>query len=102
MFSLLSNRILNKYLKIYILFIFFLYLYKCYAQVYYRIPRYMVYDRIEFFLQDNIINNCFEYQEDKNNLLLKCWRHNRLVDVKINIHDNSIKNTLLSAVSYSI
>jgi hypothetical protein len=102
MFVLLSNRILNKYLKIYIFFIFCLYIYKCYGQVYYRIPKYMVYDRIEFFLRNNIIDNCFGYREDKNNLLLKCWRHNRLVDVKINIHDNSIKNTLLSAVSYSI
>ena len=92
---LLSNRIVNKYMKLYILFLFCLYIYKCYGQVYHRIPRYMVYERVEYFLRDNIINNCFEYREDKNKLSLKCWRHDRLVDVKINIYDNHVKNRYL-------
>ena len=55
-------------------------------RLYTRIPEYFVYDRVRSFLDENQINNCFEFRESDTNLLLKCWRDNQVVDVDININ----------------
>ena len=55
------------------------------ARLYRRIPQYFVADAVYGFIQDNKLNNCFEFLEDDNQLLLKCWKDNKLTDVEINI-----------------
>mgnify|MGYP006166053713 CR=1 FL=1 len=50
-----------------------------------RIPQYFVDDRVSNFLNQNRITNCFEFTETPTNLLLKCWRDNKLTDVSIEI-----------------
>ncbi len=44
--------------------------------------------QVSQFLNDNGINNCFEYEEDQSNLHLKCWVDNKLVNVDIKIYNN--------------
>ena len=47
-------------------------------------------ERINDFLYDNNITNCYEHQEDINHLLLKCWSIEDLVDVSILIRRNNL------------
>ena len=54
------------------------------ARLYRRIPQYFVADAVYGFIQDNRLN--------ENQLLLKCWRDNKLVDAEINIIDRNRKN----------
>lgn len=51
-----------------------------------RIPKYVVDQRVMRFLNSNQITNCFEYRETQTNLLLKCWRNNKLTDISIEIN----------------
>jgi len=69
----------------------------CLCQLYQRIPKNYVDRRIEYFLAENEINNCFEYKENFDILLLKCWRNNQLVNVKIDI-----QNIIYSSSEYSL
>jgi hypothetical protein len=55
-------------------------------RVWNKIPKFMVYEHVEYFLNENRITNCYEYLETSNNLLLKCWRDNKLTDVSIDIN----------------
>ena len=55
-------------------------------RLYTRIPQYLVDDRVSNFLNENRITNCFEFRETETNLLLKCWRDNKLTDVSIDIN----------------
>ena len=55
-------------------------------RLYTRIPQYLVDDRVSNFLNQNRITNCFEFSESETNLLLKCWRDNKLTDVSIDIN----------------
>ena len=55
-------------------------------RLYTRIPQYLVDDRVSNFLNQNRITNCFEFRETETNLLLKCWRDNKLTDVSIDIN----------------
>ena len=55
-------------------------------RLYTRIPQYLVDDRVSNFLNENRITNCFEFRESETNLLLKCWRDNKLTDVSIEIN----------------
>lgn len=64
------------------------------ARLYRRIPQYFVADAVYGFIQDSRLNNCFEYQENTNQLLLKCWRDNKLVDAEINIIDRNHKKDI--------
>ena len=57
-----------------------------------RIPQYFVDDRVSNFLNQNRITNCFEFTETPTNLLLKCWRDNKLTDVSIEILDSYHEN----------
>ena len=61
-------------------------------RLYTRIPQYFVADAVYGFIQDNRLSNCFEFLENDNQLLLKCWRDNKLVDAEINIIDRNRKN----------
>ncbi|MDB4349648.1 hypothetical protein OAA99_01705 [Omnitrophica bacterium] len=62
------------------------------ARLYRRIPQYFVADVVYGFIQDNRLSNCFEFLENDNQLLLKCWRDDKLVDAEINIIDRNRKN----------
>ena len=57
-------------------------------RVWSRIPPFFVRERVNYFLDSNQITNCFEFRESPTNLLLKCWRNNKLVDINIDISDN--------------
>lgn len=70
-------------------------------RVYIRIPQFFVYNRVESFINENAITNCFEFRESPTNLLLKCWRNNQLVNVNINI-DKENNNNRLFVTSLSI
>ena len=56
-----------------------------------RIPKFYVYERVKYFMNSNGINICFEFQETENNLLLKCWRNDKLTDVSIIIEPGKQK-----------
>ena len=40
-------------------------------------------ERLNDFLYSNNITNCYEFQEEDNHFLLKCWTNKDLVDVSI-------------------
>tara|TARA_B100001559_G_C16226703_1_gene495912 strand:+ start:404 stop:673 length:270 start_codon:yes stop_codon:yes gene_type:complete len=61
------------------------------ARVWLRIPPHYVDSRVSGFLNENRIVNCFEFRETETNLLLKCWRDNKLTDVSININPTKQK-----------
>ena len=65
-------------------------------RLYSRIPKYYVHDRIYNFLQQNRINNCYEHLESSNQLLLKCYSDNKLVDVDISINKQREKKNYIS------
>ena len=54
-----------------------------------RIPPFFIDQRVVGFLNQNRITNCFEYVESPTNLLLKCWRDNKLTDVSIEINPSN-------------
>ena len=68
-------------------------------RLYTRIPQHFVYERVRGFLNENQINNCFEYKESATNLLLKCWRDNQLVNVDINIDKEYHQRYILDSIS---
>ena len=70
-------------------------------RLYVKIPQFFVYNRVESFLNENAITNCFEYRESPTNLLLKCWRDNQVVNVDINI-DKEYNNNRMFVTSLSI
>ena len=63
-------------------------------RVWERIPQYFVSNRVVGFLNENRITNCFEYVETETNLLLKCWRDNKLTDVSIEINPSKKEQQL--------
>ena len=84
-----------------IIFILFITLQSIYGlsykpRLYTRIQKYFVNDRIQNFLLTNGINNCYEYLEQPNILLLKCYNDNKLVDVEISIQREKRNNNYIS------
>tara|TARA_B110000495_G_C22946736_1_gene554276 strand:+ start:688 stop:954 length:267 start_codon:yes stop_codon:yes gene_type:complete len=65
-----------------------------------RIPQHYVDSRVSGFLNENRIINCFEFRGTETNLLLKCWRDNKLTDVSINI--NPMKQKRYFGVTLSV
>ena len=63
-------------------------------RVFSRIPKFFVYEKLENFLKYNGINDCFFYEESEINLLMKCLKNNRLVDVDIMITDTDTKKII--------
>jgi len=61
-------------------------------RVWSRIQEFYVDDCVIRFLNNNKITNCFGFYESPNILLLKCWRENKLTDVKIVISNSASKN----------
>ena len=59
-------------------------------------------ERINDFLYDNNVTNCYEHQEDVNHLLLKCWSFEDLVDVSILIRRNNLLPILYEKPSTNI
>jgi hypothetical protein len=57
----------------------------CQPRMWTRIPKFLVDDRVQNFLNQHRINNCYEFQESDTNLLLKCWKDEQLTDVSIQI-----------------
>jgi len=70
------------------------------ARVWLRIPPHYVDSRVSGFLNENRIINCFEFRETETNLLLKCWRDNKLTDVSINI--NPMKQKRYFGITLSV
>jgi hypothetical protein len=58
--------------------------------------------RIYLFLNQNRITNCFEFRETETNLLLKCWRDNKLTDVSIDINPGKRRYRPVYGLSVSI
>jgi hypothetical protein len=58
--------------------------------------------RIYLFLNQNRITNCFEFSESETNLLLKCWRDNKLTDVSIYINPGKRRYRPVYGLSVSI
>ena len=71
-------------------------------RLYTRIPQYLVDDRVSNFLNENRITNCFEFRETETNLLLKCWRDNKLTDVSININPGKRNYRPIYGLSVSV
>ena len=71
-------------------------------RLYTRIPQYLVDDRVSNFLNQNRITNCFEFSESETNLLLKCWRDNKLTDVSIDINTGKRRYRPVYGLSVSI
>ena len=53
-----------------------------------RITQFKVNTRVSDFLNKQGIYNCYQYEEDRNNLYLKCWIDNELVNVDISMYKN--------------
>lgn len=53
-----------------------------------RIIQFQVNERVSDFLNKRGINNCYEYEENRDNLYLKCWVDNELINVDIKINNN--------------
>jgi hypothetical protein len=53
-----------------------------------KIIQFPVNIRVSQFLNKQGVNNCYEYEEDPNNLHLKCWIDNELVNVDISMYKN--------------
>ena len=53
-----------------------------------RITQFKVNTRVSDFLNKQGIYNCYQYEEDENNLHLKCWIDNELVNVDISMYKN--------------
>jgi hypothetical protein len=74
-----------------LIYLFFVILLPTYAQyksrVWERIPEHSVNFKVIDFLNNNRINNCFEYLEEPTYLRLKCLRDNKLTEVGIKIDD---------------
>ena len=50
-------------------------------RVWNRIPKFFVDQRVQNFINQHQITNCFGFVEDENYLRLKCWKDNILTDV---------------------
>ena len=59
-----------------------------------RIPIDRTKERVVNFIKDRKLTNCFEYIENADKLLLKCWVENKLVDVDISIITTDKKKSL--------
>ena len=67
--------------------------------IWYRIPQFYVADSVNNFLNNREINNCYYKFEDEDTFLLKCWRNNKLVDVKISIQNNKKRRYIFESLS---
>lgn len=87
-------------IKILILFCMFL-CSKAYENlIWVRIPKFYVRESVNHFLDNRQINDCFYKFDDKDTLLLKCWRNNKLVDVEITIKNGRRrKNYMFESIS---
>ena len=56
-----------------------------------KIPQYYVDQRVQNFINENRLTNCFEFIENDNYLKLKCWRDNKLTNVDIMINPDKPK-----------
>jgi hypothetical protein len=68
-----------------------------------RIPQFYVDQRVQNFINQNRLTNCFEFVENEQYLKLKCWKDNKLTDVDIMINPGKPKkkhyvNDFLSVV----
>lgn len=67
--------------------------------IWYRIPQFYVAESVNNFLNNREINNCYYKFEDEDTFLLKCWRNNKLVDVKISIQNNKKRRHIFESLS---
>ena len=72
------------------------------VRIWEKIPQFFVYYRVSNFLNENRITNCFEFTETPTNLLLKCWRDNKLTDVSIDINPGKREHRPYYGLSVSV
>lgn len=80
----------------------FLSVYANKPRIWSRIPKFYVDNRVNYFINKRGITNCFEFQESENNLLLKCWKNNKLTDVSIMIQPGKRKKNRFHGLTISI
>ncbi len=93
-------------MKIFVLFLFFLISLVSgdnRPRVWDKIPQFYVDQRVQNFINENRLTNCFEFVENEQYLKLKCWRDNKLTNVDIMINPSKPKkkhyvNDFLSVV----
>ena len=87
-----------------ILFLYFLLLsvYANKPRIWSRIPKFYVDTRVKYFINNRGITDCFEFKESENNLLLKCWKNNKLTDVSIMIEPGKRKKNRFHGLTISI
>ncbi len=64
------------------------------ARLWERIPEYKVENAIYQFLNTHDMHNCYKFIENEYTLLLKCWRHNELVEANFQIGNYNDKHIL--------
>lgn len=67
-----------------------------------RIPKFLVDSRVQQFLYQHRITNCYEFRESDTNLLLKCWKDEQLTDVSIEINPGKREQPRYYGLSISI
>jgi len=81
-------------MKIFLLFLFLLISFAGAddrPRVWDKIPQYYVDQRVQNFINQNRLTNCFEFIENDDYLKLKCWRDNQLTNVDIMINPGKPK-----------
>ena len=84
----------------FLLILFLPYVFCLPAMLWNRVPKYASNRHITEFVYDQGIHDCFEHVDDENTLRLKCWRDNKLVNVKITIESEvKPKKTWFTSIS---
>ena len=78
------------HLIIFIIFLTNVYAFEETAIIWNKIDIHKVNQRVSDFLTNQKLYNCFEYQENSNHLLLKCWRNDKIInaDIYVYAHDD--------------
>ena len=71
------------------------------ARIWTRIPKHRVDNRVNRFLNEHRLVNCYEFLETPTTLTLKCWKDNKLTNVRIDI-DEATKKQRYFGISVSI
>ena len=68
-------------------------------RLYNRIPKFYVYDSVRTFLNEQELNNCYDFRETQTMMLLKCWRRQKLLDVVIQVLPAEKKKKAIASTS---
>lgn len=95
---------MNKFLPLlYLIFLCLIFLCSSHKpRMWTRIPKFLVDSRVQQFLYQHRITNCYEFRESDTNLLLKCWKDEQLTDVSIEINTGKREQPQYYGISISI